>query len=948
MKTLRCLNIFFVSMLVLGITIVLCVSRSSSSTPKIEIADITNISNTFYFPEQEGDPSWNSDGTKIIFSKGCDYTAGGPGSVIALMNADGSDIIDNITNHHEPFGNHQMPDFNKDDNEIVFTALHVNGSRLMVMDWNGTEATNLRQIASSTDGRQIKHPNWHPNEDKILYSCEYVYTIDPETGIVEQLPLDEQYGYDRARWSPDGTKIVFLMNDRSLPYPNKHIYVMNYTMDPNEINLIQLTSGEELYFEPSWSPDGEYIVFNIRDLSKNVTEDLWIIKADGSEEPYRILDMDAASYPQWHPNGDAIAFFRFNSNSDPWWCTQDIYIANLGKKVCSYPNEEIASLSMSDSPKFVAVAPDGEHVYITHWFLNMISVIRTSDNTLVDTISVGEHPSGMAFGPIGEFLYVPNWGNDTVSIIRTSDNTVVGSFGVDSHPEHIAITPNGEYAYTTSGYFTKSVSVIRLSDNTKVASVTVGEAPLDLLITPNGDYVYVSNRNGHSVSVIQTSDNTVIDTIQVGDIPFGLAITPDTKYVYVVKHHANTVSVIDTGTNTVIDTIVIEEGNLSMYPVVTPDGKYVFVNDAENDSVSVIQISTNTVVDTIPIGDYPYGMDIAPDGNKIYVANHHGHTVSVIACRNSLPIVDAGENITISSEEICSTSIIGTASDEDFEDNLAYRWTEGETVLLDWTSVGSSGECPLNLCTTSLGIGPHTLSLEVTDGENVCSDNMILAIDNSSPNAAPSGAGVYEIGFEVILGGDVSDFDGDMLIYKWMEGGDILCEGNITANAGGEFVTLEECKVTNLSLGIHNIILQVDDGINNPVQVEITVEITDSTAPTLALESNLTILWPPNHNMVEIVIEANAQDISGLPVTLMAEVLSNEPADGLGDGDMTPDWTDPTIDQNTGLITLQLRAERSGSGEGRKYTITIIATDPSNNSSSADVIIIVPHDKKKK
>ena len=100
--------------------------------------------------------------------------------------------------------------------------------------------------------------------------------------------------------------------------------------------------------------------------------------------------------------------------------------------------------------------------------------------------------------------------------------------------------------------------------------------------------------------------------------------------------------------------------------------------------------------------------------------------------------------------------------------------------------------------------------------------------------------------------------------------------------------------------------------------------------------------------MVDIIIEANAEDDSGLPVTLSATVSSNEPQDGQGDGDQSPDWTEPVIDQENGIITLQLRSERSGSGDGRIYTITITATDQADNSSQAEVEIIVPHDKRKK
>jgi len=82
-----------------------------------------------------------------------------------------------------------------------------------------------------------------------------------------------------------------------------------------------------------------------------------------------------------------------------------------------------------------------------------------------------------------------------------------------------------------------------------------------------------------------------------------------------------------------------------------------------------------------------------------------------------------------------------------------------------------------------------------------------------------------------------------------------------------------------------------------------------------------------------------------LPVTLSATVASNEPEEGLGDGDMAPDWTIPVIDQEMRLIQLLLRAERSGSGNGRVYSVVITVTDDSNNSSSATVEIVVAHDK---
>jgi hypothetical protein len=223
-----------------------------------------------------------------------------------------------------------------------------------------------------------------------------------------------------------------------------------------------------------------------------------------------------------------------------------------------------------------------------------------------------------------------------------------------------------------------------------------------------------------------------------------------------------------------------------------------------------------------------------------------------------------------------------------------------------------------------------------------------LGISNSPPEVSPTGGGVYEVNTEVILGGHVSDLDGDLLDYQWMEGTNVLFSGSIQTISGGTPVELPNHSISTLSPGVHTITLQVDDGFNDPVSGEITVEIVDTTSPTLDPAANITVLWPPNHKMVDIVIEANASDNSGLPITLSASISSNEPVNGTGDGDHSPDWTEPAIDQENGIITFQLRAERSGKGDGRVYSIAITAADSSNNSTTANVAIMVPDDKKKK
>jgi hypothetical protein len=221
----------------------------------------------------------------------------------------------------------------------------------------------------------------------------------------------------------------------------------------------------------------------------------------------------------------------------------------------------------------------------------------------------------------------------------------------------------------------------------------------------------------------------------------------------------------------------------------------------------------------------------------------------------------------------------------------------------------------------------------------------VIAV-NAPPAAAPAGGGTYRVLTDITLGGQVSDYDGETLNYQWFDAGALYCAGQIDTIAGGTAVDLPACVLPEgLSVGSHLVTLQVSDGVNIPVAASITIEVIDTTAPTLAPQADRNILWPPNHEMEEISIVTNVWDESDC-YYLDASVISNEPEDGLGDGDTGPDSTTPVIDPESDTITLSLRAERAGKGDGRVYSVEVVATDCSGNSSSAIVEVSCPHDRK--
>jgi hypothetical protein len=118
------------------------------------------------------------------------------------------------------------------------------------------------------------------------------------------------------------------------------------------------------------------------------------------------------------------------------------------------------------------------------------------------------------------------------------------------------------------------------------------------------------------------------------------------------------------------------------------------------------------------------------------------------------------------------------------------------------------------------------------------------------------------------------------------------------------------------------------------------VTVNDAEGPTVQnLSATPSVLWPPSHKMVDVLVAYTAVDncdaASLISCTLTAS--SDEPVNGIGDGDRTPDWE--VVDAHH----LRLRAERAGTGDGRVYTVGVSCTDGGQNAGpSAVTLVYVP------
>ncbi len=104
-------------------------------------------------------------------------------------------------------------------------------------------------------------------------------------------------------------------------------------------------------------------------------------------------------------------------------------------------------------------------------------------------------------------------------------------------------------------------------------------------------------------------------------------------------------------------------------------------------------------------------------------------------------------------------------------------------------------------------------------------------------------------------------------------------------------------------------------------------------------------LWPPDHEMILMTLDVTVADNSGWAFWYIESVSSNQPEDGLGDGDASPDVI---FDPEDDLQALSLRRERSGNHptETRIYTVTLKAIDMAGNESDPyELLVPVDHDQ---
>ncbi|HVV83415.1 MAG TPA: hypothetical protein VHE35_10105 [Kofleriaceae bacterium] len=132
--------------------------------------------------------------------------------------------------------------------------LYTNGTSLATMNTDGSDP---RVIAS--DGIYL-WPMWSPDGQKVLFDGRpklffEIYVANSDGSDLVDVTSTPAVHEREARWSPDGSQIVFV---GSAPSPQ---YVDIETVRPSGAGRANLTMNSTVETQPQWSPDGTTIMF---------------------------------------------------------------------------------------------------------------------------------------------------------------------------------------------------------------------------------------------------------------------------------------------------------------------------------------------------------------------------------------------------------------------------------------------------------------------------------------------------------------------------------------------------------------------------------------------------------------------------------------------------------------------------------------------------------------
>jgi hypothetical protein len=246
-----------------------------------------------------------------------------------------------------------------------------------------------------------------------------------------------------------------------------------------------------------------------------------------------------------------------------------------------------------------------------------------------------------------------------------------------------------------------------------------------------------------------------------------------------------------------------------------------------------------------------------------------------------------------------------------------------DSVLPERIDLSGLDDHDYDLCV--LANGGIDCRLFAKQGEPALAINGARCAPPVAPTAVIEGGGgedecTSSAGRTVTLSGEASS--GDVVLYEWLEGE--------TALGTGPTLTF------TFSIASHVVTLRVTSGDGLTASTTTTVDVVDTTPPTISVTLSPSVLAPANRRLVSVTASVRAADLCGGTTVTLISLSSSEPDETGRSGDVQG------ASIGTADFSFKLRAERTGRGSApRVYTATYRAVDGHGNATEASGTAVV-------
>jgi TolB protein len=246
-----------------------------------------------------GRPDWNRTGSMVVFHRETDRASDQDRAFKAWQSPDPRFNLLRLNGHAS---------FSPAGDRLVFAVTNYSGDvrngRLVVAN---TDGSNRRTIYEGPLTDDLAGPSWSPRGDTVLFGLGGFFqratirtarlmTIRPDGSGLTAL-TSEIGNAGMPSWSPDGNQVVYRAVDGS----TRGLRILELATKTSRV----LETGSSYDTFPNWSPRGDWIVFTSK---RDGDYEIYRIKPDGTQLQRLTRNPGPDAHPSFSPDGEWIAF----------------------------------------------------------------------------------------------------------------------------------------------------------------------------------------------------------------------------------------------------------------------------------------------------------------------------------------------------------------------------------------------------------------------------------------------------------------------------------------------------------------------------------------------------------------------------------------------------------------------------------------------------------------